>query len=285
MKIWWFASGQLSSPLRPYDMSSPASAGDRSAGHLDDRPFEGLRLAGERPSSPTCPCAAAPSLRLFGRRWPREVVLASRTCRVSCFMPSHTTAPCRAYLAQEITSGRLRTSWSVKLRCSRLLQEPAEHETSASWSFAELQLRSSLWPTSSALGCGRRLGLAHRSTWRAGAGTVCRAPPEEGSARVGEVLHPPREELELLTCSITQLLFLGCFCLRAAHIWRGENLQSGCGARHWWRRSCRAARSSPAPTRSRTRGSSLHRVAHLSQPSFMFHVSVGSSHALEFALA
>ena len=161
------ASGQLSSPLRPYDMRSPASAGDRSAGHLDDRPFEGLHLAGERPSSPTHPCAAAPSLRLFSRRWPREGVLASRTCRVSCFIPSHTTAPCRAYFAQEITSGRLRTSWSVKLRCSRLLQEPAEHETSASWSFAELQLRSSsctngIFEREGRTGCwkgGRRSGI------------------------------------------------------------------------------------------------------------------------------
>jgi len=111
-------------------------------------------------------------------------------------MPSHTTAPCRAYFAQEITSGRLRTSWSVKLRCSRLLQEPAEHETSRCWNVVELEPHRSsctngIFEREGRTGCwkgGRRSGIRvpavlpdarHVALWWSGhAGFVFCAPSE-----------------------------------------------------------------------------------------------------------
>ena len=92
-------------------------------------------------------------------------MLASRTCRVSCFMPSHTTAPCRAYFAQEITSGRLCSSLSVKRStargCSRSRPSTkrAHPGASSSSSCAAPAVRMERWGVRSVPAAGRAAGV------------------------------------------------------------------------------------------------------------------------------
>ena len=179
--------------------------------------------------------------------------------RCACFsnMPSellhtlshHCALPC--LIAQEITSGQLCSSPSVELRCSRLLQEPAEHETSASWSFAELQLRSSSctngiferdWRT----GCwkgGRRSGIRvpavlpdarHVALWWSGhAGFVFCVPSEASRVSI----------IPLVSSLIAKTL----------HLSTHTEPHSACGHQHY-AANLRQNHPSP-PSRDSSRGS------------------------------
>ena len=89
-----------------------------------------------------------------------------------------------------------------------------------------------------------RLCVAHGFTWRARAVRGGRATPEEGGARVCRFLRRPREALELLTSTTTEILLLAGVGGRAARIHRAQKSRSGWAARFGCGRSCRAARSS-----------------------------------------
>ena len=97
-----------------------------------------------------------------------------------------------------------------------------------------------------------RLCVAHGCTWRAHAVRGGRAPPKEGGARVCRFLRRPREALELLTSTTTEILLLAGVGGRAARIHRAQKSRSGWAARFGWRRSCRAARSSATWPGTRT---------------------------------